>query len=164
MFARAPRPAPLGYDPILVWSILILLALGLVMVYSASIAFAATDHDTGFRTTYYLMRQAIFIGVGLLAGAVAFQFPTKWWQRYSAYLFLFGIALLILVLIPHVGREINGSRRWLSLFVVNLQPSELMKLFAVLYAADYTVRKQEYMHDPVKGFLPMFIEIGRAHV
>ena len=59
----------------------------------------------------------------------------------APYLFLLGVGLLVLVLMPGIGREVNGSRRWLSLFVINLQPSELMKLFAVLYAADYTVRK-----------------------
>jgi cell division protein FtsW len=70
---------------------------------------------------------------------------------------LFGVVLLILVLVPGIGREVNGSRRWLSLGVVNLQPSELMKLFVVLYAADYTVRKAAYMGSFKKGFLPMLV-------
>jgi cell division protein FtsW len=63
--------------------------------------------------------------------------------------------LLLLVLIPGVGKVVYGARRWLSLYVINLQPSELMKLFVVLYAADYTVRKQDYMQHFKKGFLPM---------
>ncbi len=71
-------------------------------------------------------------------------------------MFLFGAVLLVLVLIPGIGREVNGSRRWLPLLVVNLQPSELMKLFVVLYAADYTVRKAAWMHSFKRGFLPMF--------
>ncbi|WP_248785683.1 FtsW/RodA/SpoVE family cell cycle protein, partial [Escherichia coli] len=65
--------------------------------------------------------------------------------------------LLVLVLIPGIGRELNGSRRWLSLLVINLQPSEFMKLCVVIYAADYTVRKAAYMQDLKKGFLPMFL-------
>ncbi|MCB6183495.1 putative lipid II flippase FtsW [Leeia sp. TBRC 13508] len=151
------RPQPAGSDQLLIWSVLILLAIGLVMVYSASIAYAATDKDTGYKMTYYLLRQAIFLGVGFLAGFAAYQFPTRIWQQYAPYAFLFGLALLVLVLVPHVGREINGSRRWLGLVVINLQPSELMKLFAVLYAADYTVRKAAYMHSLIKGFVPMFM-------
>jgi cell division protein FtsW len=91
----------------------------------------------------------------VLAGLFAFQVPVQVWQNYAPYFFLFGAALLVLVLIPHVGREVNGSRRWLSLFVINLQPSELMKLFAVLYAADYTVRKGKIKHLFVKAFVPM---------
>jgi cell division protein FtsW len=94
--------------------------------------------------------------VGLIAGALVFQVPVQLWQTYSPYLFLAGAALLVLVLIPHIGREVNGSRRWLSLFVINLQPSELMKLFAVMYAADYTVRKGAVKHLFTKAFLPMF--------
>jgi cell division protein FtsW len=87
----------------------------------------------------------------------AFELPTRVWQRAAPFLFLFGAGLLVIVLIPGVGREVNGSQRWLSLYVFNLQPSELMKLFAVLYAADYTVRKAAYMHSLRKGFLPLFI-------
>ncbi|WP_374335031.1 putative lipid II flippase FtsW [Leeia sp.] len=150
------RPQPSGVDAVLVWSTLLLLAIGLVMVYSASIAYAATDKDTNYRITYYLTRQAVFIGVGLVAAVVAYQIPTRIWQQYAPYAFLFGLTLLVMVLIPHVGREINGSRRWLGLVVINLQPSELMKLFVVLYAADYTVRKAAYMHSLIKGFVPMF--------
>ncbi|MDK2122462.1 putative lipid II flippase FtsW [Parachitinimonas caeni] len=151
------RPAMAGYDLALVWAVLILLAIGLIMVYSASIAAAEVDRDTGFRYSYFLTRHAAFLAVALLAGFAAFQIPIRLWQQYAPYLFLIGTALLILVLVPHVGREVNGSKRWLSLLVVNLQPSELMKFFVVLYAADYTVRKAAYMHSLLKGFFPMFL-------
>jgi cell division protein FtsW len=87
---------------------------------------------------------------------VVFQVPTQTWQKFAPYLFLFGVVLLLLVLIPGVGRSVNGSRRWLSLFIVNLQPSELMKLFAVLYAADYAVRKGAIKDHLLQPFLPMF--------
>ncbi|MBB5018852.1 cell division protein FtsW [Chitinivorax tropicus] len=151
------QKADATYDRFAFWVTLGLLAIGLVMVYSASIAFAEGDKDTGFRSTYFLMRHGIFLAVSIGAGFLAFQVPMRTWQQYAPYLFLIGSALLILVLVPGIGREINGSRRWLGLLVINLQPSELMKFFVVLYAADYTVRKAAYMHSLVKGFFPMFM-------
>lgn len=150
-------PPQAQFDELLIWVLTALLALGFVMVYSSSIATAEASKFTGHQATYYLIRHGIFICAGLFAGALAFQIPVQMLQKYALYLFLAGGALLILVLIPHVGKEVNGSRRWLSLLVINLQPSELMKLFAVLYAADYTVRKGNIKHLLVKAFLPMLV-------
>jgi cell division protein FtsW len=144
------------YDTVLTWIITGLLSIGLIMVYSASIATAEAGKFTNYQPTYYLVRHGIFISVGIIAGLAAFQVPTQTWQRLAPYLFLFGVVLLLLVLIPGVGRSVNGSRRWLSLFIVNLQPSELMKLFAVLYAADYAVRKGSTKDHVFQPFLPMF--------
>lgn len=144
-----------SYDQMLLWVTLILLGLGLVMVYSASIAIAEADKAVGHQSTYYLIRQSIFIVVGLCVGAVSFQVPVALWQKMAPYLFLLGLFLLVLVLIPGVGRNVNGSQRWLSLFVINLQPSELVKLFAAMYVADYAVRKAPQMDSIVRGFLPM---------
>ncbi len=144
-----------SYDQMLLWVTLILLGLGLVMVYSASIAIAEADKAVGHQSTYYLIRQSIFIVVGLCVGAVSFQVPVAAWQKMAPYLFLLGLFLLVLVLIPGVGRNVNGSQRWLSLFVINLQPSELVKLFAAMYVADYAVRKAPQMDSIVRGFLPM---------
>ena len=142
-----------NYDQMLLWVTLILLGLGLVMVYSASIAIAEADKAVGYQSTYYLVRQTAFILIGMMAAFVAFQVPITSWQKMAPYLFLFGLVLLVLVLI--VGREVNGSKRWLSLLVFNLQPSELVKLFAAMYVADYAVRKAPQMDSIVKGFLPM---------
>jgi cell division protein FtsW len=150
------RTTQAQFDELLVWVLVALLALGLVMVYSSSIAMAEANKFTGYQPTYYLLRHGMFICAGLIAGLFAFQVPVQIWQNYAPFLFLFGVALLVLVLIPGVGREVNGSRRWLSLLVINLQPSELMKLFAVLYAADYTVRKGKVGHLFSKAFIPMF--------
>jgi len=144
-----------AYDQWLLWVTMILLGLGLVMVYSASIAIAEANDLLGNQSRYYLYRQAAFIAVSLVAAYVAFQIPMEWWQKMAPYLFILAIFLLILVLIPGVGRSVNGSQRWLSLFVVNLQPSEFMKLFAAMYVADYAVRKSGQMDSLVKGFLPM---------
>jgi cell division protein FtsW len=149
---RITMPA---YDQLLVWITLILLGIGLVMVYSASIAIAEANESVGHQSTYYLIRQAIFITISLIAAYVTFQIPMEWWQKWSPHLFMIAIGLLVLVLIPGIGRNINGSQRWLSLFVINLQPSEFMKLFAAMYVADYAVRKSAQMDSIVKGFLPM---------
>lgn len=143
------------YDQGLLWMVLLLLGFGLVMVYSASIAMAEADKGFGHNSAYFLIRHAIFLMVGLMAGFMAFQFPTRFWQRMAPMLFLVGLALLVAVLIPGLGREVNGSRRWIPLIVITLQPSELMKLFAAMYVADYTVRKAAFMHSFTKGFLPM---------
>ena len=150
------------YDTMLAWSALLLLAIGLVMVYSASIAMAEASAHTGYRAWYFLARHAVFVAAGLIAALVTFQLPIKVWHRLAPYLFLIGAALLFAVLVPGIGRTVNGSRRWLSLVVVNLQPSEFMKLFVVLYAASYAVRKAAFLHaeQPLKqtllrGFLPL---------
>jgi len=144
-----------NYDQALLWVTLILLGIGLVMVYSASIAIAEADKAVGNNSSYYLMRQSVFIVISLFAAGVAFNVPISLWQKFAPYLFLLGLALLILVLIPGIGRVVGGSRRWLSLFVINLQPSEFMKLFAAMYVADYTVRKAAVMDSFKKGFMPM---------
>ena len=163
---RAPAPTPAsnptsnlgghaGADPVLLWAALLLLAFGLVMVYSSSVAIAGAESASGFEPTYFLRRHAVFVGIGLLLGGLALRVPMQLWQELAPYLFVFGVVLLMVVLIPGIGREVNGSRRWLSLGVANLQPSELMKLFAVLYAADYTVRKAAFMDSFRRGFVPM---------
>lgn len=144
-----------SYDQGLLWVTMILLGIGLVMVYSASIAIAEADKAVGNNSSYYLVRQTIFIVISLTAAFVAFNIPMAWWQKMAPYLFLIGLALLVLVLIPGIGRVVGGSRRWLSLFVINLQPSEFMKLFAAMYVADYTVRKAAVMDSFKKGFMPM---------
>lgn len=149
------RRMPAEVDLTLLWSGLVLLLVGMVMVYSASIAIAEVGRFTGNHPAYFLVRHAVFLAIGLVAAGCAFQVPLATWQKLSPWLFVAGVVLLALVLIPGLGRDVNGARRWLSLGVANLQPSELMKLFAVLYAADYTVRKMAHMHQLRKAFLPM---------
>ena len=153
---ETPRRPLAEIDYALLWSVLLLLFTGMVMVYSASIAIAEAGRGTGYQPTYYLMRHAVFLAIGLGVAAVAFQVPLSLWQRYAPILFMVGVVLLAIVLIPGIGKDVNGARRWLPLGIVNLQPSELMKLFAVLYAADYTVRKINVMHALRQAFLPMF--------
>jgi len=159
---RNPR-AMLALDVSLAWSALLLLALGLVMVYSSSIAMAEASRHTGFRPWYFLVRHGFFVAAGLAAAAIAFQVPMKAWQRLAPWLFVAGTLLLVLVLIPGIGKSVNGSRRWLPLGFVNVQPSEFMKLAVVLYAASYAVRKAAFLHakQPLRqtlarGFAPLF--------
>jgi cell division protein FtsW len=158
---REPR-AMLTWDVSLAWCALLLLAFGLVMVYSASIAMAEASAHTGYRAWYFLARHALFLALGLAAAFFAFQVPVKVWQRGAPWLFAGGAALLVLVLIPGIGRSVNGSKRWLSLLLVNIQPSEFMKLAGVLYAASYAVRKASFLHAEqplrqtlLRGFAPL---------
>ena len=151
--AQAPAAE---FDRSVVWLSVLLLGLGLVMVYSASISIAEAGRATGNQPMYYLTRHAIFLAISVTAGLIAFQVPVSVWQRFAPYLFVVGLVLLALVLIPGIGRKVNGAQRWIPLVFFNLQPSELMKVFAVLYAADYTVRKAAFMHNLRKGFMPMF--------
>jgi cell division protein FtsW len=145
------------YDQLLVWVTLIMMLFGMVMVYSASIALPDSPKFAylGNKNSYFLVRQALFIGISLLASLIVFRIPIATWQRMAPLMFLATLVLLVVVLLPGVGVSVNGSRRWLSLKVFNLQPSEIMKIVAVLYAADFTVRKQQYMHKLTKGFMPM---------
>jgi cell division protein FtsW len=152
---RQPAPRDLGLDHGLFWSALLLLSVGLVMVYSASIAMADSERFTGFRSSYFLGRHAVYLAIGLAAAAILFRVPMWVWQKGAPWLFLLGALLLVAVLIPGVGREVNGSRRWIPFGLATFQPSEVMKLFVVIYAADYTVRKAAFMDDFRKGFLPM---------
>jgi cell division protein FtsW len=152
--ARRPQPLP-DFDASLLWLVFGLLGFGLVMIYSASITTAEAARFTGGDGSYFLVRQLFYSAAAVAVGAVAFQVSTRTWQQMAPYLFLAGLVLLVLVLIPGIGREINGSRRWIPLGIANLQPSELVKFAVVIYAADYTTRKAAFMQSFRKGFLPM---------
>ncbi len=143
------------YDYNLFWAALILLGLGLVMVYSSSIDSAAASKLSNYENYYYLVRQSIYILLGFILGYICFLIPIYFWQRTAPYLFIVGLILLVIVLIPGIGREVNGSRRWISLIFFNFQPSEIVKLFTIMYASDYVLRKSKQMRTIIKGFLPM---------
>ena len=152
----AERPAiEPDFDPVIIWLAAALLGLGVVMVYSASIAIAEAASFSDGQSHYYLLRHVVALAVGIVAAVVIVQVPMRSWQIAAPYLFMACVALLFVVLIPGVGREVNGSQRWLGYGGISFQPSELAKLFVVLYAADYTVRKAAHMASFRKGFLPM---------
>lgn len=132
-----------------------LILFGLLMVYSASIALADGPRYESYGRYYFVIRHGVFVVLGALAFGLALSVPMRVWQKAALPLFLVCMVLLIIVLIPGIGREVNGARRWLPLGPINFQPSELMKVAMLLFAAEYTVRKQEHMQSFVRGFLPM---------
>jgi cell division protein FtsW len=150
----------LEYDQALVWVVLLLLLTGVVMVYSASIGLPDSPKYTNYKNHHFLMRQTMFGIIGLIAGLFAFRVKIEQWQSAAPLLFMLALVLMILVLIPGVGKGVNGARRWIGFGGFSLQPSEILKLMMVFYAADFTVRKQQYMHKLTKGFLPMAIAVG----
>ncbi|MEQ1815699.1 MAG: putative lipid II flippase FtsW [Nitrosomonas sp.] len=147
------------FDQALVWSVVLLLSIGLIMIYSASIAIAEAQFGAD-RAGYYLLRHSAYLAVGLLLGLVTFQVPMRIWQKYVTYVFMISVLMLVLVLIPGIGHEVNGSQRWISLYVVNIQPSEFVKLFMVLYTADYVSRKAGDLNSFLKGFLPITVVLS----
>ncbi len=144
-----------GGDRVLWFAAAVLFILGLVMVASSSLDIAERSYGQPF---HFVLRQLAYAGVALLLGYVILRLPLQFLERLSAPLLLAGMGLLVLVLIPGIGREVNGSARWLPLGLFNLQPSELMKLFMVLYLAGYLVRRSEEVRSAVSGFAkPMVV-------
>ncbi|MFQ5469779.1 MAG: putative lipid II flippase FtsW [Gammaproteobacteria bacterium] len=132
-----------------------LLVIGLVMVGSSSISIA--DRQLG-QPFYYLIRQVIYVGLGLLLAYAVLHIPVEFWKRSGGSLLLLGIVSLFLLMIPGVGKEVNGSARWISIGVANIQPSEFIKFFVVIYLAGYLVRRGEEVRTAFKGFVkPMLI-------
>ncbi len=142
-------------DHWLLFVIFMLLGVGIVMVGSSSFEIADRKLD---QPLYYLIRQIIYVMVGVLAAAAVLRVPLAFWEKMGAYFLMAGVLLLILVLVPGVGREINGSMRWLSLGIVNVQPSEFAKLFVIIYMAGYLVRHGDAMQTALGGFVrPMVV-------
>lgn len=158
--AALKRTALTPYDWGLIFAALGLLMIGLVMVYSASITIAEAK-SVANQPAFYLIRHAMYLVIGLGAGYAAFQIPTDLWQKLAPKLFILAAVFLVLVLLPFIGKEVYGARRWIPLGPLgNFQPSELMKFATILYAADYTVRKAAFMKDLKRGFLPMFLAMA----
>ena len=144
-----------GFDQGLVWVVVALLAFGLVMVYSASIAMPDNPKFARYAHTHFLTRHTLSLVMAFVVALLAFQVPLSTWEKVAPWLFVVSLILLMAVLIPHVGKGVNGARRWISLGVMNFQPSELAKLAVVLYAADYMVRKMEVKERFFRAVLPM---------
>ena len=136
---------------------LALLGLGLVMIASASSEVAAVQSGNPL---YHMIRHLIYLAIGLGAALVTLLVPMALWQRYSGMLLLAAVVLLILVLLPGIGREVNGAKRWIGLGVFNLQPSELAKLFSVMFIAAYLVRRQEEVREKLTGFIKPMLVLG----
>jgi cell division protein FtsW len=149
-----------GFDQTLVWMVVVLLALGLVMVYSASVALPDNPKFARYAQTHFLGRHIMSIGIALVAALVVVQIPIQQWERWAPWLFAFTLVSLVAVLIPHIGREVNGARRWIPLGFINFQPSELAKLAIALYAANYMVRKMEVKENFFRAVMPMAISVA----
>lgn len=152
----AVRAQPL-YDRWLVSSVGILIAIGIVMVYSASIPTAERYTGSSF---YFLLRHLLSIAIGLAAAALIVRTRTRFWEQAGPYLLLSGIGLLIMVMVPGLGVHVNGSSRWLRLGLFKLQPSELVKDFMIVYVAGYLVRKQEELRQFTQGILMVSIVVA----
>jgi cell division protein FtsW len=154
------RSRMMDYDQLLVWAILSLALIGLVMVYSASITLADGPKYANYSSNHFLVRHLISLGIATFVGFWVFKIPVKAWDKLAPYLFAFTILLLIAVLIPGIGKGVNGARRWIPLGLMNFQPSELMKFAVIIFAASYTVQRQEHLQSFVKGFVPMGLAVA----
>ncbi|MEZ5645817.1 MAG: putative lipid II flippase FtsW [Burkholderiaceae bacterium] len=150
----------LGFDQPLLWVVVALLAWGLVMVYSASIALPDNPRFASYGQTHFVLRHGVSIVIGLVAAMATFQIPLKDWERLAPWLFAVSLLLLVMVLLPFIGKGVNGARRWIPLGLLNFQPSELGKLAILVYASDYMVRKMDVKERFFKAVLPMAVALG----
>jgi cell division protein FtsW (lipid II flippase) len=156
-------PSPCAYGRLrsgLLWVTVALLMFGLVMVYSASIAMPDNPKFARYAHTHFLMRHVLSLVVAFIVAVLAFQVPLATWEKLAPWLFVMSLLLLILVLVPFIGKGVNGARRWISLGIMNFQPSELAKFAVLLYAADYMVRKMEVKERFFRAVMPMAIAIA----
>ena len=153
-----------GVDQALVWVVVALLMWGMVMVYSASIAMPDNPRFARYAHTHFLLRHVISLVLGCAVALLAFQVPMETWEKWARPMFVLALVLLALVLIPFIGKGVNGARRWISLGIINFQPSELAKLATIIYAADYMVRKMEVKERFFKAVLPMGAAVALAGV
>lgn len=141
-------------DRALVFSIATLLSVGIIIVASSSIDFANEQYGDPW---FFVKRQIVYLLLGLIGGVFVASVPVNVWQKYSGLLFVFALALLVLVLIPGVGREVNGSRRWLVLGSLSLQASEVAKFCTIIYFADYLTRRHEEVSRRWSGFFKLIL-------
>ena len=139
----------------------LLLVIGLMMMTSASVEIASSQYGDPL---FHFKRQAVFTAVGVLTMLVTVCVPTQKWYTASGFLLIVSYGLLVLVLVPGVGRVVNGSARWLDLGLFNLQPSELAKVFLVMYLAAFLERHQDEVRDRWSGFIKPLLMAGVAIV
>lgn len=158
--SRPPAAARTGcpVDPVLGGAAVMLLMIGMVMVASASSEISARNYGSPL---YLFIKHTVYLVISLAASALTLAAPVRLWQRLDWLLLLVSFALLIAVLVPGVGHEVNGSMRWISLGFFSLQGSEFVKLFAVIYIAGYLVRHGDEVRSGLAGFLkPLALVLG----
>ena len=156
----APPVRMAGFDQALLWVTVALLMWGLVMVYSASVAMPDNPKFARYAHTHFVVRHMLSLVIAFIVAVLAFQVPLATWEKLAPWMFVVSLLLLILVLVPFIGKGVNGARRWISLGFMNFQPSELAKFAVLLYAADYMVRKMEVKERFFRAVMPMAIAIA----
>ena len=150
-------PVPPDYG---VWVVVFsLMLLGCLMGFPASISLGDSP-KYHISERYFFIRHVISLVVALFGAYIVWHIPMKAWKKMAFPFFLFGLFLLGAVFIPGIGKSTNGACRWIPLGLFNLQVTEVMKIAVLIYAADFTVRKQNYMHSVKKGLLPMLLVMG----
>lgn len=150
-------PVPPDYGVLFV--VFSLMLLGCLMGFSASISLGDSP-KYHISEHYFFVRHVISLVVALFGAYIVWHIPMKAWKKMAFPFFLFGLFLLGAVFIPGIGKSTNGACRWIPLGLFNLQVTEVMKIAVLIYAADFTVRKQNYMHSVKKGLLPMLLVMG----
>jgi cell division protein FtsW len=173
--AAPPRPVPIrdwtgtdsgrarriaDIDQPMLWVVCAMLVLGLVMVYSASVALPDNPKFARYAPTHFLSRHALAMAIAFVAALAVLQVPMRVWEKYAPHVFVVALVLLVIVLVPFIGKGVNGARRWIPLGVMNFQPSELAKLGIALYAANYMVRKMDTRENFFHAVTPMAIALG----
>ncbi len=149
-----------GFDQPLIWAIAGLLMWGMVMVYSASIALNDNAQSSNVWQAQFLMRHCMSLLIGFVAALLVFQVSMDTWEKVAPWVFIASIVLLIAVVLPFIGKSVNGARRWISFGIINFQPSEFAKLGTLLYAANYMVRKMDVKEKFFAAVTPMAVAIA----
>ena len=155
------RPVRLmAFDQTLVAVVAALIALGVVMVYSASVALPDNPKFANYTQGYFLQRHVMALCIALVVALVAVQVPMSFWEKYAPIIFVVSLMLLVIVLVPFIGKVVNFSRRWIPLGIMNFQPSELAKLAIALYAANYMVRRMDAREEFFRAVSPMVVAVA----
>ncbi len=156
----ADRPSRVvAFDQTMVAVVVALLAFGLVMVFSASVALPDNPKFANYAQGYFLQRHAMSLVIALVTALAVVQVPINFWEKTAPLIFVIALALLVIVLLPFVGKVVNFSRRWIPLGVMNFQPSELAKLAIAMYAASYMVRKMDVKEHFMRAVWPMAVSL-----
>jgi cell division protein FtsW len=150
----------LAFDQALLWVVGALMALGVVMVYSASVALHDNPKFAAYAPTYFLQRHLLALAIAFVAALVVVQIPISVWEKFAPHIFVLSLVLLVLVLVPFIGKVVNFSRRWIPLGFMNFQPSELAKLAIALYAASYMVRRMDAREKFFRAVTPMVVAVA----
>ncbi|MDP1899055.1 MAG: putative lipid II flippase FtsW [Rubrivivax sp.] len=150
----------LAFDQTLVAVVGALVALGVVMVYSASVALPDNPKFAAYSQAFFLQRHVLSLAIAFVVALVTVQVPISFWEKQAPVIFVIALLLLVVVLVPFIGKVVNFSRRWIPLGIMNFQPSELAKLAIALYAANYMVRRMDARENFFRAVTPMVVAVA----